>query len=49
MLDPFVNGRGNVGGGGAEAIGFALDAANLPPDVALAYASILTKAPPFQN
>jgi autotransporter-associated beta strand protein len=49
MLDPFVNGRGNVGGGaaGGPALGFAPDQqTNLPPDVALAYASILTKAPP---
>jgi outer membrane autotransporter protein len=49
MLDPFVNGRGNVGGGalGGPALGFAPDQqANLPPDIALAYASILTKAPP---
>ena len=46
MLDPFVNGRGNVAGGGG-AIGFAPDEqTNLPPDIALAYASILTKAPP---
>ncbi|MGC1349992.1 MAG: autotransporter domain-containing protein, partial [Xanthobacteraceae bacterium] len=46
MLDPFVNGRGNVGGGG-PALGFAPDQqTNLPPDIALAYASILTKAPP---
>jgi hypothetical protein len=47
MLDPFVNGRGNVGGGalGGPALGFAPDQqANLPPDIALAYASILTKA-----
>jgi autotransporter-associated beta strand protein len=47
MLDPFVSGRGSAGSaGGASAIGFAPDApANLPPDIALAYASILTKAP----
>jgi autotransporter-associated beta strand protein len=46
MLDPFVNGRGGVGSGNA-AIGFAPDEqANLPPDIALAYASILTKASP---
>ncbi len=45
MLDPFVNGRGGVGSGSA-AIGFAPDEqTNLPPDIALAYASILTKAP----
>ena len=49
MLDPFVNGRGNVGGGavGGPALGFAPGQRdNLPPDIALAYASILTKAPP---
>jgi uncharacterized protein with beta-barrel porin domain len=47
MLDPFVNGRGNVGGGGGPALGFAPEQRdNLPPDIALAYASILTKAPP---
>jgi autotransporter-associated beta strand protein len=48
MLDPFVNGRGNVGGGtGGPTLGFAPhEQASLPPDVALAYASILTKAPP---
>ena len=46
MLDPFVNGRANVGGGGG-AIGFAPDEqTSLPPDIALAYASILNKAPP---
>jgi uncharacterized protein with beta-barrel porin domain len=48
MLDPFVNGRGNVGGGpGGSALGFAPEQRdNLPPEIALAYASILTKAPP---
>ena len=46
MLDPFVNGRGGVGSGSA-AIGFApYEQTNLPPDIALAYASILTKASP---
>jgi hypothetical protein len=45
MLDPFVYGRGGVGSTSA-AIGFAPDErSNLPPDIALAYASILTKAP----
>jgi len=45
MLDPFVAGHGSVGPGG-QAIAFAPDeAANLPPDIALAYASVL-KAPP---
>ena len=46
MLDPFVNGRGNVGGLGVGAIGFAPEEQTLPPDVALAYASILNKTPP---
>ncbi len=45
MLDPFVYGRGGSGAGGA-ALGFAPDQqANLPPDIALAYAGVL-KAPP---
>jgi len=44
MVDPFANGRGGGGAGGA--IGFAPDqASNLPPEIALAYASVL-KAPP---
>jgi hypothetical protein len=44
MLDPFVDGRFGTGGGGA--IGFAPDQQTaLPPDIALAYASVL-KAPP---
>jgi outer membrane autotransporter protein len=42
MLDPFVDGRSGVGGG---AIGFAPERAELPDDIALAYAKIL-KAPP---
>ena len=46
MLDPFVNGRGN-GGIGSGAMGFApAQQTNLPTDIALAYGSILTKAPP---
>jgi autotransporter-associated beta strand protein len=48
MLDPFLDGRLGGGGigGGAHAIGFAPDEqASLPPDIALAYASVL-KAPP---
>jgi outer membrane autotransporter protein len=44
MVDPFANGRSGGGAGGA--IGFAPDqASNLPPEIALAYASVL-KAPP---
>ena len=48
MLDPFVDGRqGGFSTAGTGAIGFAPEQAeNLPPDVALAYAAILTKAPP---
>ena len=43
MLDPFVDGRGDPGGG---ALGFAPEQPHsLPPDVALAYAGAL-KAPP---
>ncbi len=47
MLDPFVNGRGFAPGSPAGgALGFAPDRQEaLPPDVALAYASILRKAP----
>ena len=46
MLDPFVDGRFGVAPGGAGAIGFAPDQeAALPPDISLAYASILNKAP----
>ena len=45
MLDPFVNGRSSISDSGL-AIGFAPNEKdNLPPDVALAYASIF-KAPP---
>jgi uncharacterized protein with beta-barrel porin domain len=48
MLDPFVDGRlGGFGTAGGGAIGFAPEQQdNLPPDIALAYASVLTKAPP---
>jgi autotransporter-associated beta strand protein len=46
MLDPFASGRGNAGLGGA-AIGFMPEQqASVSPDIALAYASILNKAPP---
>ncbi len=43
MLDPFVDGRSNVNGGGA--IGFAPEREELPDDIALAYSKIV-KAPP---
>ncbi len=51
MLDPFVNGRGAGSGATAGvAAGFAPEEqANLAPDIALAYASVLTKAPPRQR
>jgi uncharacterized protein with beta-barrel porin domain len=47
MVDPFLDGRGGAGPGGAVgALGFAPDQqAGLPPDIALAYADAL-KAPP---
>ena len=45
MLDPFVDGRARRRVGGGQAIGFAPDEqASLPPDIALAYASILKGA-----
>ena len=45
MTDPSVDGRGGAGGGGASA--FAPDQdAEFPPDIALAYASVIKKAPP---
>jgi uncharacterized protein with beta-barrel porin domain len=43
MLDPFVDGRGNVIGG--SAIGFTPEREELPEDIALAYAKLM-KAPP---
>src|SRR5262249_601276 len=46
MLDPFVDGRFGRFGGSGSAISFAPEPqADLPPDIALAYASILNKAP----
>jgi autotransporter-associated beta strand protein len=43
MLDPFVDGRSGVGGGGA--IGFAPEREELPDDIALAYAKLLKEPP----
>ncbi len=51
MLDPFANGRGNLGGGSGSGpvLGFAPDQqASLPPDIALAYDEVF-KAPPKQQ
>ncbi|SHJ24906.1 autotransporter-associated beta strand repeat-containing protein [Bradyrhizobium lablabi] len=53
MLDPFVDGRGGVGGANGGAIGFAPEREVLPDDIALAYAEVmkapLTKAPLFEQ
>jgi uncharacterized protein with beta-barrel porin domain len=50
MLDPFVDGRGGIGGVG-PAIGFAPERPDIPDDIALAYAKVmkapLYKAPPI--
>jgi len=45
MLDPFLDGRGGVGGG--QASGFAPERAALPEHIALAYAKAM-KAPAYQ-
>jgi outer membrane autotransporter protein len=45
MVDPSVDGRGGTGGGGAAAFAPEKEA-SFPPDIALAYASVLAKAPP---
>jgi uncharacterized protein with beta-barrel porin domain len=45
MLDPFVDGRSGIGGADRPALGFAPEREAMPPEIALAYASVL-KAPP---
>jgi len=45
MLDPFVDSRSGIGGADHPALGFAPEREALPPELALAYASVL-KAPP---
>jgi len=40
MLDPFVDGRSGVGGADHPALGFAPQREILPPEIALAYASV---------
>jgi uncharacterized protein with beta-barrel porin domain len=45
MLDPFVDGRSGVGGADHPTLGFAPERETMPPDIALAYASVL-KGPP---
>jgi outer membrane autotransporter protein len=51
MLDPFVDGRGGVGGAGGPAIGFAPERPEMPDGLALAYAKAMKapvyKAPPI--
>ena len=53
MLDPFVDGRGGIGGAFAQASPFAPEREALPEDIALAYAKVLrtpvTKAIPFDQ
>jgi autotransporter-associated beta strand protein len=44
MLDPFVDGRGGVGGAGGPALGFAPEQEALPDSIVLAYSKVL-KAP----
>ena len=44
MLDPFVDGRSGVGGADRPALGFAPERDSMPPEIALAYASVF-KAP----
>ena len=44
MLDPFVDGRSGVGGADHPALGFAPERDSMPPEIALAYASVF-KAP----
>jgi uncharacterized protein with beta-barrel porin domain len=40
MLDPFVDGRSGVGGADHPALGFAPERETVPPEIALAYASV---------
>lgn len=52
MLDPFVDGRGDINAGaGGSAVGFSPEHAALPDDIALAYAKVLgaPKAPTFEQ
>jgi uncharacterized protein with beta-barrel porin domain len=44
MLDPFVDGRSGVGGADHPALGFSPERDSMPPEIALAYASVF-KAP----
>ena len=44
MLDPFVDGRRGIAGGGGPALGFAPEAEALPPEIARGYSDL--KSPP---
>ncbi len=48
MLDPFVDGRGGVGGADQTALGFAPERETTPPEIALAYASVFKAAPVYE-
>jgi outer membrane autotransporter protein len=48
MLDPFVDGRGSVGGAGGPALGFAPDRPDLPEEIALAYSKVM-KTPVYKS
>jgi uncharacterized protein with beta-barrel porin domain len=45
MLDPFVDGRGGIGGVDHPALGFAPARETMPPEIALAYAKVFKEAP----
>jgi len=45
MLDPFVDGRSGVGGVDRPALGFAPERETMPPEIALAYASVFKERP----
>ena len=47
MLDPFVDGRSGIGGADHPALGFAPERAAMPPDIAHAYAAVLTPMPQY--
>jgi outer membrane autotransporter protein len=48
MLDPFVDGRGGIGGAGGPALGFAPDRPEMPEEIALAYSKVM-KTPVYKS
>ena len=48
LLDPFVDGRGGVGGANHPALGFAPGRDSMPPDIAHAYAAVPKAAPVYE-